>query len=184
MTAEDIRVMVLPTPNPLARKFVVSEDVKAEGKATFSELGQCRNLPLATKIFEKPNVVQLHFFENIITVTQNGLSDWEILQELVEETIVELMPFHDASFSVEAEKKKKNLPPELKTIDEILDRTIRPALQADGGDVDLIKLEHKILFIKFEGACGDCPSSLAGTLHALEGILRNEYDPQLDVCVV
>lgn len=181
---EEINVMVLPTPNPLARKFVVSKDVKDTGKATFSDAIECKHVPLASAVFETPNIVQLHLFENIITVTQNGLSDWEILQELVEETILEKMPTHEPNFLMPSEVKKKNLPKELKEIDIILDNTIRPALQADGGDLEIIKLEENILFIRFEGACGDCPSSLAGTLHAIESVVKQEYDPKIEVCVV
>lgn len=181
---DEIKVMVLPTPNPMARKFVVNVDVKTTGKAAFTDPMQCRKIPLAAAIFDKPNIVQIHLFENVITVTQNGLSDWEILQSLVEKAIIENMKDHDCNFLSLEESKKKDLPKELKEIDEIMDRTVRPALQADGGDVELVKLENNILFIKFEGACGDCPSSLAGTLYAIERTVKEEYSNDVEVCVV
>lgn len=34
---------------------------------------------------------------------------------------------------------------------------IRPALQADGGDVELIDVQDEIVSVKLTGACGDCP---------------------------
>lgn len=38
--------------------------------------------------------------------------------------------------------------------------TIRPYLQADGGDVELVKVtESGIVEVKLTGACGNCPMS-------------------------
>ena len=66
-------------------------------------------------------------------------------------------------------------------IEEILDRTIRPGLQGDGGDLAVIKFEENKLYVHYEGACGTCPSATSGTLMAIEGILRDEFNPQIEV---
>ena len=34
---------------------------------------------------------------------------------------------------------------------------VRPALQADGGDVELIDVQDGIVSVKLTGACGGCP---------------------------
>jgi len=36
---------------------------------------------------------------------------------------------------------------------------IRPALQADGGDVELVDVEDGIVSVRLTGACGGCPMS-------------------------
>ncbi len=36
---------------------------------------------------------------------------------------------------------------------------IRPHLQADGGDVELVEVENGIVKVKLTGACGGCPMS-------------------------
>jgi len=71
----------------------------------------------------------------------------------------------------------------LKKIDEILNNTIRPAMQADGGDLELIEYneETKVLTIKYQGACGSCPMSTMGTLMAIKEILTEQFDPAIDV---
>lgn len=81
------------------------------------------------------------------------------------------------------EKKiaRQNLSAEMQKIEEILDRTIRPGLQGDGGDIDLIKYEDKKVYVSYQGACGTCPSSTTGTLMAIEGILKEEMDPEIEV---
>ena len=71
--------------------------------------------------------------------------------------------------------------PEIAQIEEILDRTIRPALQMDGGDLQIMRLDGHILTVFYQGACGSCPSSSSGTLKAIEGILRDEFNPEIVV---
>ena len=36
---------------------------------------------------------------------------------------------------------------------------IRPALQADGGDVELIDVNEDVVKVRLKGACGGCPMS-------------------------
>lgn len=36
---------------------------------------------------------------------------------------------------------------------------IRPALQADGGDIELISVEDGVVKVRLMGACGGCPMS-------------------------
>jgi Fe-S cluster biogenesis protein NfuA len=43
-------------------------------------------------------------------------------------------------------------------IEEAL-QTIRPALQADGGDVELVEVVDGIVKVRLKGACGGCPMS-------------------------
>lgn len=60
---------------------------------------------------------------------------------------------------------------------------IRPAVQADGGDIELVDvLGNGVVHIRFHGACHGCPSSNM-TLH--DGIQRNlrERVPEV-TCVV
>ena len=69
-------------------------------------------------------------------------------------------------------------------MDAILDRTIRPSLQADGGDVELVDFEKNILTVQYQGACGGCPSSMTATLDAIRQILRDETSLPIEVVVV
>jgi len=34
---------------------------------------------------------------------------------------------------------------------------VRPALQADGGDVDLVRIEGNVVYVALRGACDGCP---------------------------
>jgi len=52
---------------------------------------------------------------------------------------------------------------------EVLNQ-VRPALQADGGDVELVDINDGIISVKLTGACGSCPMS---TMTLKMGIERN-----------
>ena len=74
--------------------------------------------------------------------------------------------------------------PRLLKINEILDEKVRPALMGDGGYLEVLGLNEHTLSIRYQGACGSCPSSLTGTLMAIEGMLKQEVDPELEVVAV
>ncbi len=52
---------------------------------------------------------------------------------------------------------------------------IRPALQADGGDVELIEVgDDGVVKVRLKGACGGCPMSQLTLKMGIERILRKE----------
>ena len=186
-TAGEIIVRIQPTPNPNALKFVMNAPVKTEGKATFTRPSEAVGIRLAEDLFAIEDVRQLHFFENVVTVTHSMEADVDTLQLEVTAVLQSRMPLHDPNFLVEEERKKvdrSGLPPEIQKIEEILDSTVRMYLQGDGGDIEIVSLKGNQLEVRYEGACGTCPSSTSATLEAIQGILREQFDPELDVIPV
>lgn len=49
---------------------------------------------------------------------------------------------------------------------------IRPALQADGGDVQLVDVQDGIVKVKLTGACGGCPMAQMTLKNGIERILK------------
>ncbi|AIQ32176.1 MULTISPECIES: NifU family protein [Paenibacillus] len=58
---------------------------------------------------------------------------------------------------------------------EVLDK-LRPFLQRDGGDVELIDVEDGIVKLKLMGACGSCPSSTITLKAGIERALVEEVE--------
>lgn len=59
-------------------------------------------------------------------------------------------------------------------VELVLDR-IRPALVADGGDVELVQVDDDgTVHVTLLGACARCPAQLATLRHGLEARLRRE----------
>jgi len=51
---------------------------------------------------------------------------------------------------------------------------VRPTLQADGGDVELVDVEDGVVSVKLTGACGGCPMATMTLKHGIERILREQ----------
>jgi len=57
-------------------------------------------------------------------------------------------------------------------VNEILDK-IRPSIQADGGDVELIDIrEDNVVVVRLKGACGTCPMSTLTLKAGIERIMK------------
>lgn len=52
---------------------------------------------------------------------------------------------------------------------------IRPGLQADGGDVELVDIEDGIVKVRLQGACSGCPMSQMTLKMGIEARLREEF---------
>ncbi len=182
----EMKIRIQPTPNPNAWKFILEQAVLNEGKATFNHPDEALGNILAKDLLEIPSVKQVHFFQNVITITGRLDCEPDDLQKQVISVIQTRMPVNNPNWTPQDAKSKKreNLSPELQKVEEILDRTIRPGLQGDGGDIEIVQLDGKQLYIHYEGACGTCPSATSGTLMAIEGILREEFDPEVEVIPV
>ena len=161
--------------------------MKSEDKASIKNPDQAKGIHLAEKLFEIQSIDQLHFFQNVITVTKFSFEQWEDLEPLILQTIQDSMPYHDPGFKTQNPEKirREGLSAELQEIESILDKEIRSALQADGGDLTCEEYhkDDKVLIIRYLGACGSCPASTTGTLEAIKGILRQEYDPEIQVYI-
>jgi len=60
-----------------------------------------------------------------------------------------------------------------KQVKEVLDK-IRPSLQADGGDVELVDIVDGIVKVRLKGACAGCPMSQMTLKNGIEKFLKRE----------
>ncbi|MEW9669215.1 NifU family protein [Ammoniphilus sp. 3BR4] len=58
-------------------------------------------------------------------------------------------------------------------VQEVLDK-LRPFLQRDGGDCELVDIEDGIVKLRLMGACGSCPSSTITLKAGIERALTEE----------
>jgi len=60
----------------------------------------------------------------------------------------------------------------IKLIEETMEREVRPMLQADGGDVELIDVDGDRVYVALRGMCAGCPSAKVTLRTAVQGKLR------------
>lgn len=61
---------------------------------------------------------------------------------------------------------------------------IRPALQADGGDVELVGVDGGVVKVSLRGACAGCPMSTMTLKQGIERILKEEIPEVKEVVAV
>lgn len=69
-------------------------------------------------------------------------------------------------------------------VQKVLDEEIRPALQMDGGDAELISVEDGVVQVKLQGACGICPMALMTLVGFVEERLKQRIPEVKEVVSV
>ena len=178
------------TPNPNAKKFILKEPLTWGISRSYENAWEAQDDALAAALFEIEYVTNVFYIDRWITVTQDGRADWpELLRALA--VPIRAAPAADAQSaqltSAAASSALADLSPEdqqrLELISDLLDREIRPYLQGDGGDLHVLGLESDRLTVHYQGACGSCPSSLSGTLVAIENLVHS-IEPDIQVIAV
>ena len=177
------------TPNPNAVKFILREPVSNGVARQYGSSELAENDPLAKSLFDVGHVVSVFYMDSMITVEKDDEGDWD---ELLPALAVPIRAAEAVGSSAAAAAAAVGGPiaalvsddPRLLRINEILDEKVRPALMGDGGYLEVLGLKEHTLSIRYQGACGSCPSSLTGTLMAIESMLKQEVDPELEVIAV
>jgi len=179
------------TPNPNAVKFILKEPVTNGTTRSFHSAEDASADPLGKALFEVGEVASVFYMDKMITVEKSDEADWD---DLLPRLAVPIRAAESASAGGDGAAAAAAAAgvggalgallsddPRLIRINEILDERIRPALAGDGGWLEIMGLKENTLTIKYQGACGSCPSSLSGTLMAIEGMIKQEVDPEIEV---
>lgn len=180
------------TPNPNAVKFILKEPVSHGTSHSFKTAESAVDDKLAKSLFDVGEVVSVFYMDKMITVEKNDDSDWDdILPALaVPIRAAEAVGGKSGNGLAAAAAVGGAIAaavsddPQIRMIEALLDERIRPFLASDGGWLEIVGMQEKTLQIRYEGACGSCPSSLTGTLMAIENMIKEEIDPEIDVVAV
>ena len=177
------------TPNPNAVKFTLHEPLTWGVSHSYENAEQASGDALASALFAIAHVSNVFYVDRWLTVTQDGSADWPELVRLIAVPLraapaaaaqsaaavfAAPAPIHDRGEDGQARQDG---------IRDLLDERIRPSLQADGGGLHVGGLAGNYLSIHYQGACGSCPSSISGTLAAIQNLVRT-IEPDLAVVAV
>ncbi len=166
-----------PTPNPNAMKFNVEGRLIEGGSRSFDTPSAADGDTLASQLFLLGRVTSVFYMPGFVTVNKLPDADWGSLAPAVARVIETAAPSAGAT----AEGAGATGDAMLDKINQVIDAQIRPALAGDGGGLEIVSLEGKRLVIRYQGACGTCPSAIAGTLSAIQNLLQAEVDEHLTV---
>ncbi|MGH6866801.1 MAG: NifU family protein [Methyloceanibacter sp.] len=168
------------TPNPATLKFIPGREVLGEGTLEFRDPAESKGSPLAARLFEIDGVTGVFFGSDFISVTK-GDGEWQHLKPAILGAIMEHYLSGDAvtegKTGGETESEEEFFASEdeetVKTIKELLETRVRPAVAQDGGDITFQGYRDGVVFLHMRGACSGCPSSTATLRHGIENLLRH-----------
>ena len=168
------------TPNPHALKFILNQRLLNLETRQFPDKESAKDDPFAKGIFGIEGVVSVFYMDKFVTIEKSKDANWGQIQrpfiEFLKSFDVSLIP-EEKELEVSDESQNELL----KQINELLDHKVRPALAGDGGGLEVLGLEGNKVKIRYQGACGSCPSAITGTLMAIERLLRRDINPTLEV---
>lgn len=166
------------TPNPATLKFIPGKTVLLDGTADFRRKSEAGASPLASRLFDIEGVSGVFLGSDFISVTK-GDTEWQHLKPMVLGAIME----HYMSGAPVVAREGANDGPGhsydakdeevVRTIKELLETRVRPAVAQDGGDITFSGFRDGVVYLHMRGACSGCPSSTATLRHGIENLLRH-----------
>ena len=168
-----------PTPNPATLKFLPGKTVLGEGTADYRDVAEAVLSPLAQRIFAVEGVKAVFLGSDFISVTK-GTAEWPHLKPAILGAIMEHYMSGAPVISGgegDADVPQGHYDPKdeevVKTIKELLETRVRPAVANDGGDIVFHGFKDGVVSLQMRGACSGCPSSTATLRHGIENLLKH-----------
>ena len=173
------------TPNPAALKFVVSR-MLTKSPVEFKNIDETAASPLAKELFKFPYVKEIFIDENYISVTKYEVNNWDEITLEVRTFIKQFIEnggtVLDESIIVAKAEQEKTKTQEFDNLDvtsqqiiNILEEYVKPAVQADGGNIAFESYDEadKTVKVILQGACSGCPSSTFTLKSGIENMLKS-----------
>ncbi len=144
----------------------------------------CECFGVTDKDIEKVALANdLHTLEEVTDYTKAGGGCGkchEKIEELLDRIWSRQPPVVEQAPPAPAKKKLTNIQ-KMKLVEETLNREIRPALKADGGDIELIDIEGDKVLVALRGSCSACQASQATLGQFVEAKLKELVSDDLSV---
>ena len=168
-----------PTPNPATLKFIPGKPVLGDGTADYRTPGDAAASPLATRLFALDGVAGVFLGSDFISVTKTD-GEWQHMKPAILGAIMEHY-MSGAPVQAGGDEAGDNAGCDydardeetVKTIKELIETRVRPAVANDGGDIVFHGFRDGIVSLQMRGACSGCPSSTATLRHGIENLLRH-----------
>lgn len=180
-----ITIYAESTPNPSVLKFVANK-ILTRKTAEFKNIDETFPSALAKELFKFPFVKEIFMDENYISITKYNSSEW---QEISNEVRMFIKAFIEEGNEIINESLLATIPKsekqELSNFDSldttsqqiinILEEYVKPAVQADGGNIlfDSFDAAEKRVKVVLQGACSGCPSSTFTLKNGIENMLKD-----------
>jgi len=179
---EDLRIRGEFTPDPSICRFIVSRPVfEDDWTFHFRSPADAPGSALIAALFAVEGVSDVKIHQDTFTIAKNSPEAWPKLAGRLIPVLKQELAGGGAILNDERRAAMKTAPldeevPRL--IQEILERSINPALASHGGWVKLRRIEGQDVYVEMGGGCQGCASSRATMKFGIERAIK-EAVPQV-----
>jgi len=165
------------TPNPAVMKFVANKQLANSSKECLN-IEDTQQGTLLRKLFSFPFIKEIFISSNYISIKKHNIVEWsEITNQIrifIQEELNTSTPIYKPNSKPlkNLNNKKSKL---VIDIENEINLSIRPNIQMDGGDIEIISCQHGILKVFLKGACSGCPSSQVTLKNGIETLLKDKF---------
>jgi Fe-S cluster biogenesis protein NfuA len=179
-TQKLITVYAEATPNPDSIKFVLNKELLPTGYSfDFPDAVAAQESPLADMLFKFSFVKGVYISQNFVTVSKLADSMWAELIPILRTFLKEYIQSGDPIISLQMQEANAPLEGEapdedevIAKIKEILNSSIKPVVEMDGGNIEFKSFEEGVVTVALKGSCSGCPSSTITLKAGIENLLK------------
>jgi Fe-S cluster biogenesis protein NfuA len=179
-----VTVYAESTPNPAVLKFVCNKRI-VPNSYEFTSIEEAKPSPLATALFQFSFVKNVYMEKNFISITKYDIVEWEAvtlqLREFIKTYVEQGKTILNDDAPAKLNKTEKAIEAKFdamddisKTIVNILEEYVKPAVESDGGNIEFKSYDDstKKVEVVLQGACSGCPSSTFTLKNGIENMLK------------
>lgn len=170
-----MRIETQASPDENIIHFYPENKLDVKNSSEYRDAKSIRKSPLAENLFDLGGVEAVLITPDCISVTKIGDGDWNALKPQI---LAEIMDFLASGERIVSEEESLSAEELERKVAGLLNARIRPAIQKDGGDIAVRKIEDGIVYVELQGKCVGCPYAQRTLKDGVEKTVRS-YIPEI-----
>jgi len=170
--------------DPDTCKFTVSRTVHPGGPFFFHAKELAAGSPLVERLFTLPGVAHVLVAENVVTVGKDSGAPWSALKPGIG-TVIRAQLVTGVPAILEAPRTagtRGRTDAEVRAVvQELLDRQVNRSIAAHGGQISIVDVRDRNLFVAMSGGCQGCAASQVTLRHGFEVMGRRVAPEIVDI---
>jgi Fe-S cluster biogenesis protein NfuA len=184
LTEADVKIKAEPlATDPNTCRFTVNHVVHPGGPWAYRRKEEASGSPLAARLFALPGVASVVIAGDVVLVGRDDGVDWMQLMKPIGAALRAQLVSGEPSIADLPAPEPVPLGPLGRTrtdeeivraVQRVLDEAINPYVSTHGGNIALLKVDERIVYVEMSGGCQGCAASTATLRQGLEALLAEE----------
>ena len=170
-----MRIETQTSPAENIMHFYPESKLNIKNSSEYSDAKSIRKSPLAENIFDLGGIKSVLLTPDCISITRENNVGWNVLKPQI---LAEIMDFLASGEQIVLEDESLSAEELERKVTGLLNARIRPAIQKDGGDIAVRKIEDGIVYVELQGKCVGCPYAQRTLKDGVEKTVRS-YIPEI-----